>query len=264
MIRSVRQHRALFLSDLHLGALGSRADLILSFLRHNQAQTYFLVGDILDLWHPLLPHWTDEAQQVVDHLAERQTAGAVIHYLRGNHDPDPMLAPGPKRLDVAAVDQVIYHAGDQRRYLVLHGDSADARVVRSHAMTRLGSRIDHMLRRLDRGLSVLRRGTPAEARSTIEALLAGVNSLLYRGRQHERRLVDMARARGVHGVICGHFHIAGLHEDHGLIYANCGDWLDSMTALAEDQDGSLRLMSWRPLAAAIRADAGTQGLEGAA
>ncbi|TGD43886.1 UDP-2,3-diacylglucosamine diphosphatase [Pseudotabrizicola sediminis] len=264
MTRSVRHHSALFLSDLHLGALGSRADLILSFLQHNHANTYFLVGDVLDLWQPLLPHWTEDAQRVVDHLRDRQTAGAVIHYLRGNHDPDPTLAPAPKHLAVAAVDHVIHEAGDQRRYLVLHGDIADARMVRSHTMTRLGSRIDHMLRLLDRGLSVLRRGTSAEARSTIEALLAGVNSLLYRGRKHERHLVEMARQHGVHGVICGHFHIAGLHDDHGLTYANCGDWLDSMTALAEHSDGSLRLLSWRPVAAAISTGMASQDLEGAA
>jgi len=263
MTRSIRHHRGLFLSDLHLGTLGSRSDLILSFLQHNRAETYFLVGDILDLWQPLLPHWTEDAQRVLDHLRDRQQAGAVIHYLRGNHDPDPTLAPKPKCLDVVAVDELIYHAGDQRRYLVLHGDIADARVVRSHVMTRLGSRIDHTLRRLDRGLSVLRRDTSAEARSTIEALLAGVNSLLYRGRKHERRLVDMARQKGVHGVICGHFHIAGLHDHHGLTYANCGDWLDSMTALAEDHDGTLRLLSWRPVAAAIHAGLAAADLEGA-
>lgn len=264
MTRAVRYHRGLFLSDLHLGALGSRADLILSFLQHNHAQTYVLVGDILDLWQPLLPHWTEDAQRVLDHLHERQRAGAVIHYLRGNHDPDPTLAPKPKGLDVAAVDRLIYQAGDQRRYLVVHGDTVDARIVQSHVMTRLGSRIDHLLRRLDRGLSVLRRGTPAEARSTIEALLSGVNVLLYRGRTHERRLVQMARQQGLHGVICGHFHIAGLHDDHGLIYANCGDWLDSMTALAEDHEGTLRLMNWRPQAKAVVADHPETELEGAA
>ncbi|MDO8884468.1 UDP-2,3-diacylglucosamine diphosphatase [Pseudotabrizicola sp.] len=261
---SIQHHRGLFLSDLHLGALGSRADLILSFLQHNHADTYVLVGDILDLWQPLLPHWTDDAQRVMDHLRSRQQAGAVVHYLRGNHDPDPARAPKPKGLNVRPVDELVYLAGDQRKYLVLHGDIVDARVVRSHALTRLGSRIDHALRRLDRGLSVLRRGTSAEARSTIEALLAGVNSLLYRGRKHEVRVVDMARQRGLDGVICGHFHIAGLHDDHGLTYANCGDWLDSMTALAEDSDGTLRLMSWRPVAAALNAGLPSPELKGAA
>lgn len=247
MAQPLRFHRTLFLSDLHLGAIGSRADLILSFLQANRADTYVLAGDILDLWQPLLPHWTEDAQRVLAHLQDRQANGATLHYLRGNHDPDPACAPDRKRLDVTPQDHLIHHSPDKRRYLVLHGDIVDARMVRSHAMTRLGSRIDHILRRLDRGLSVLRRGTSAEARSTIETLLSGVNAMLYRGRKHERKLVEMARKLDVQGVICGHFHIADLHEDHGLIYANCGDWLDSMTALAEAHDGTLSLLSGRPV-----------------
>jgi UDP-2,3-diacylglucosamine pyrophosphatase LpxH len=247
MAQPLRFHRTLFLSDLHLGALGSRADLILSFLQANRADTYVLAGDILDLWQPLLPHWTEDAQRVLAHLQDRQASGATLHYLRGNHDPDPTCAPDRKRLDVTPQDHLIHQSPDKRRYLVLHGDIVDARMVRSHAMTRLGSRIDHILRRLDRGLSVLRRGTSAEARSTIETLLSGVNAMLYRGRKHERKLVEMARKLDVQGVICGHFHIADLHEDHGLIYANCGDWLDSMTALAEAHDGTLSLLSGRPV-----------------
>ena len=31
----------------------------------------------------------------------------------------------------------------------------------------------------------------------------------------------------------------------GLIYANDGDWVESLTALAEDTDGTLRLLSHR-------------------
>lgn len=87
---------------------------------------------------------------------------------------------------------------------------------------------------------------------------------MYRGRKHERLLVERARKKGLHGVICGHFHIAGLHDDHGLTYANCGDWLDSMTALAEDHSGTLSLLSWRPVAAAINADLVSPEMGGAA
>jgi UDP-2,3-diacylglucosamine pyrophosphatase LpxH len=139
--------------------------------------------------------------------------------------------------------------------LVLHGDIVDTRFVRSHLITRLGSRIDHGLRLLDRALSRQRRGAALEARSTIEGLLAGINVMLYRGRRHERRLVEIASQMGLDGVICGHFHIANLNQDHGLIYANCGDWLDSMTALAETQDGSLQMLSMRPAAEGLTLDA---------
>ena len=61
--------RTLFISDLHLGALSSRPDLVLRFLQQHRADTYVLIGDILDLWHLLLPHWTAQDQ------ADRPSAG---------------------------------------------------------------------------------------------------------------------------------------------------------------------------------------------
>lgn len=235
--------KTLFLSDLHLGALGCRADRLLEFLKGNPAETYILVGDVLDLWQPLLPHWTRADQAVIDHLRARAEDGARLVYLTGNHDPDPARAPRSRCLPVAPVAEMIHEAADGRRYLVLHGDAIDSRLMRAHAFTRLGSRIDHCLRRIDRGLRWLRGQTRDDVRTSIECLLTSINGLLYARRGHERQLVGMARRRGLDGVICGHFHIAGLHEDHGLIYANCGDWVDSFTAIGEGHDGRLSLLA---------------------
>jgi UDP-2,3-diacylglucosamine pyrophosphatase LpxH len=244
-VASAGHRRALFLSDLHLGALGSRPDLILRYLRAHPADSYYLVGDVLDLWLPFLPHWSDQDQAVIDHLRQRQAEGAALHYIRGNHDPQPECAPEHARLDVEPVETLVHRGGDGRRYLVIHGDQADSRLVRWHWTTRLGSLIDHVLRRLDQRLRWLSGRTDGEARSMVEAMLNSVNALSYAGRRHERRMVAMAHAQGLDGVICGHFHIAGLHEDHGVLYANCGDWVDSFTALEERADGSLRLFGGR-------------------
>ncbi|MFB2595549.1 UDP-2,3-diacylglucosamine diphosphatase [Paracoccus sp. p4-l81] len=239
-------HRTLFLSDLHLGALGCKADRLLDFLTDNPADHYLLVGDVLDLWHPLLPYWTAADQAVIDHLAARRAAGAKITYLTGNHDPDPAAALATRGLAVATCRQIVHCAGDGRRFLVVHGDICDARFFRAHVLTRLGSRVDHLLRRMDRALTRLRRRSSPEARSTIEAALASVNMLMHRGRAHERRVIGLARDMGLDGAICGHFHIAGLHDDHGLTYANCGDWVDSLTAIAEDERGQLSLLAADP------------------
>lgn len=249
-----RHCRTLFLSDLHLGALGAQSDRVLAFLESHRADTYVLAGDVLDLWQPLLPHWSEADQAVIDHLNARQAAGARLIYLRGNHDPHPDRAPAARRPRAEAQDRHIHQTADGRRFLVIHGDCIDARIFRAHVFTRLGSRLDHMLRLLDRGLLRLWRQSRGDARSSIEALLVWLNTLMHLGRRHERKLVDMARAEGLDGVICGHFHLAGVHSDHGLIYANCGDWVDSATALVETLDGRLHLVSAearQPAAAAV-------------
>jgi UDP-2,3-diacylglucosamine pyrophosphatase LpxH len=244
-----RQHRSLFLSDLHLGAIGCRADLILDFLQRNRAEHYHLVGDILDLWHSLIPHWTETHQAVVDHLHQRQVDGARITYVRGNHDPAPETAHPTRALRVETCLEWVHEAGDGRRYLIIHGDGQDNWLFQSNLLRRIGSRMDHGLRALDRMIDawILRLRDPQ--RGPFAKALHLLNHWLYPDRAHERRLVDLARTKGVDGVICGHFHIAALHERHGLVYGNCGDWLDSFTALAEDFSGRLHLLDARAMAA---------------
>ncbi len=55
-------------------------------------------------------------------------------------------------------------------------------------------------------------------------------------------MVTAAREHAVDGVVCGHIHRAALHEDFGLIYVNCGDWVESCTAIAEHHDGRLEML----------------------
>ena len=235
------QGRTLFMSDLHLGAISSRAGAVLDFLQNNPAQTYVLIGDILDLWHPMLPHWTPQDQAVIDHLHTRANLGARLIYVRGNHDPDPALIPDHARLPAMHVTRHIHDGANGKRFLVVHGDEGDSRLIRLHLMTRLGSLIDHGLRRCERLLRrVLRAQPQPQARETVDTLILLVNTLRYRGRRHERRMVQLARTEGLDGVICGHFHMAAVHDHFDLTYANCGDWIDSMTALEDAGDGVLR------------------------
>lgn len=242
-------HRTMFLSDLHLGAHGCRADAILEFLAHNDAETIYLVGDIFDIWDPLILHWGARQDRIVEILRARAAAGRRLIYLVGNHDR--ALAglaaedwPARARLGIEVRRQVEHRAADGMRYLVLHGDICDARLLRFHICTRVGSRIDGLLRLLDSGLRALRLRFGREARGPIEMALRGLNTVLYRSHSHERRLVALAEAAGCEGIICGHFHLAALHDDHRRRYVNCGDWTDNCTAVVEGWDGRLRLLSW--------------------
>ena len=257
----IHHHHSLFLSDLHLGARGSRADLVLHFLGRNIAQSYVLVGDFLDIGHPLLPHWTAANQAVIDHLRDRQAAGAQLIYVRGNHDPDPDAAPHGKRLPVMAVDHTVHHGPDGRRFLVVHGDAQDGRMFQSPFLTRLGTLAEEGVRAIDYLIGRFVRQPRPGQRSAIEHFLTWVNWALHPGNAHEHRLIDLARKGGFDGVICGHFHRADLHDRHGLIYANCGDWMDSFTALAADHTGRLQLLGGRD---AIVTPAEAQGQQGMA
>lgn len=240
-----QSHRSLFLSDLHLGAFGSRADLALRFLRRNVAESYVLVGDILDLGGIAGPSWGAPQQAVVDHLHQRHQDGARIVYVRGNHDPDPESAPEGLRLPVTSLAEAVHVGADGRRYLVTHGDGQDSAVLRGRLTTWAGARAEQGLRVLDGMWHRVAGRRARHQRSPIEWLLAQANGFLSGGTGHELRLVELARERGVDGVIAGHFHAARLHDRHGLVYANCGDWLDNFTALAEDFQGGFSILGGR-------------------
>lgn len=246
--RPVDRHRALFLSDLHLGALGSRADLVADFLQAHRADTIFLVGDIFDVWHPLMVRWGAAERRVVELLRQRADEGCRLVYLRGNHDAPYMSDRCTSRLasDIALpvepAARMVHVTEDGQRFLVIHGDVCDARPLRFHILTRLGSRLDSLLLLADGALRTLRLAFGPHGRGPLKLILSALNDLIYCNRAHERRLVALARAEGLDGVICGHFHIAAIHQDHGPLYVNCGDWVDSFTAVVETRDGRLQLV----------------------
>lgn len=235
--------RSLFISDLHLGARGSRPDRILEFLRGHEADTLYLVGDIFDIWNSR-PVWGPTHTQVVKLLLDRARKGTRIIYLPGNHDPVEHRSDSEWAGLIEITGRILHTAADGRRYLVLHGDCCDARAMQWHFMTRIGSWLDWGLRTTEARLRGFRRELDPDVRGPIEAMIDLFNAALRHGNRFEGRLIAAARASGADGVICGHFHKAALHSDHGLTYANCGDWLDSFTAIAEDDDGRLRMLGW--------------------
>ncbi len=60
----------------------------------------------------------------------------------------------------------------------------------------------------------------------------------------EREITRLAAEHGACGVICGHVHHAAMHERGGVLYINCGDWLESCTAVVERFDGSFEIKAW--------------------
>ncbi|MEE3650342.1 MULTISPECIES: UDP-2,3-diacylglucosamine diphosphatase [unclassified Brenneria] len=243
LLLSPIRYRSLFLSDLHLGSRGCRADKLLAFLRLHEADHIYLVGDIFDIWHRRAVHWTRHHDLIIDLLCRRERQGVKIVRLPGNHDPLSLTGRCVHPLLTAiapTANPVIHKAADKRRYLVLHGDCCDFWPGRSHAVSRLGSGIDWYLRR--------RQGLPdsqrAETSAPLHRLISRVGSLLRVGNHIERRLIDLARQNDADGIICGHLHKPALQMRNGILYANCGDWINSLSAIAEDTQGRFSLIDW--------------------
>ena len=57
-------------------------------------------------------------------------------------------------------------------------------------------------------------------------------------------MAQEAQDRGVSGVVCGHIHRAEISKINGIDYYNCGDWVESCTALVEHPDGQIDIINW--------------------
>ena len=107
--REVRQVRALFLSDVHLGMKPIRSKQLIEFLRAHDAETIYLVGDIVDGWRLAKQwHWPAEYNILIDLLLAKANAGTRIVYLPGNHDEFLREYLGTYFGEIELVDRTIH------------------------------------------------------------------------------------------------------------------------------------------------------------
>ncbi|MBK1723867.1 UDP-2,3-diacylglucosamine diphosphatase [Thiocystis violacea] len=239
------RYRSIFLSDVHLGSRGCQAQFILDFLRSTQCRQLYLVGDIIDLWAMKTGlYWPDAHNQVVREIFEKARAGTQVIYIPGNHDDLFRDHLDARFGDVVVRDEIVHTTADGRRFLVLHGDKFDGVVQHSLWLAKLGSRAyDHLLA-LNASLSWLRSLFGLRYWSLAGYLKHKVkNAVSYIG-SYEHAVATEAERRELDGMICGHIHHAEMRDIQGVTYCNCGDWVESCTALVEHHDGRLELLRW--------------------
>jgi UDP-2,3-diacylglucosamine pyrophosphatase LpxH len=237
--------RAIFLSDLHLGLTGCRADLALGFLRATSSERLYLVGDILDLWvMRRRVRWDPAYNKLIRHVLKRAQRGEQVVYLPGNHDADVGSLAGVGVVNVRVAPQILYDALDGRRLLVTHGDEADA-VVRAHpVLARFGAHAYDWLIWLNHLNNRARELVGAEPWSFSRAVKASVKRATTYISNFEQVVAQRARSVGAQGVICGHIHQPAITEWEGIAYLNCGDWIEHCTAVVERWSGRFELVAW--------------------
>ncbi len=240
-----RRYRSLFLSDVHLGTKGCQADLLLDFLRYHDADTIYLVGDIVDGWRLRSGwYWPQAHNDVVQKLLRKSRKGTRMVYLPGNHDEFLRDYYGNHFGGIEVVETAIHEAADGKRYLVIHGDVFDVVVRHARWLAFLGDGAYTAALGLNTYLNWIRRklGFPYWSLSQW-AKLKVKNAVNFIGR-FEEAVATEARRHKVDGVVCGHIHHAVIHDGFGVDYINCGDWVESCTAIVEHADGRFELIDW--------------------
>jgi len=241
--------RSVWISDVHLGFRGCSADFLLDFLHKTECEYLYLVGDIIDMWEmKKRVYWPQAHNNVIRTILGKAKHNTKVIYVPGNHDEALRDFDGMVFGNVEMRNETIHTTADGRKLLILHGDQFDGIVKISPMLSKIGSRLYDYLLRANRWVNYVRRKLGFSYWSLAAFLKHKVKNAVQYIDSFEEAVAHEASRQNVDGVICGHIHRAEITRHHGVDYYNCGDWVESCTALVENYDGSMELIQWTNLA----------------
>jgi UDP-2,3-diacylglucosamine pyrophosphatase LpxH len=239
------RYRSIFISDIHLGTRGSRADLLMEFLSRVECETLYLVGDIFDGWRLRKSwYWHESFDAVLRQVMAMARRGVQVVYIPGNHDEALRDWFGLEIAGISLQPEAVHEAADGRKFLVIHGDQFDGVIRYAKFLAYLGDWAYDTALYLNRVFNAVRRRLGYPYWSLSQWLKRQVKEAVKAIDRFEGALAGEARRRGLQGVICGHIHHAEMRPVGGVMYMNSGDWVESCTALVEHADGAFELVDW--------------------
>jgi len=254
-------YRTIFLSDIHLGSIGCQAGALKDFLKHIKVEHIVLVGDIVDFWalrrRIYFPQSHVDVVRLILKLSSKggktesgeRSVPTKITYVPGNHDEAIRKFLLPMSIGNITIEiDFVHELADGRKMLVIHGDIFDQVMKYAKWLALVGDVGYTLLLRMNMWVNFCRRRIGYPYWSLSRFVKGKVKSAVNFIGKYEEALEAEARSRGVGGVICGHIHHAELRQtENGFVYANCGDWVESMSAIVEHHDGSLELLHWQDI-----------------
>src|SRR5580658_8238318 len=134
-------YRTIWISDIHLGTRGCKAEFLLDFLRYTESENLYLVGDIVDGWRLKRSwYWPQAHNDVVQKLLRKARKGTAVTFIPGNHDEFAREYLEFNFGEVRVSNDAIHVTADGRRLLVIHGDQFDSVVAYAKWLAHLGDR----------------------------------------------------------------------------------------------------------------------------
>lgn len=246
MKKTTLSYKTIILSDVHLGTEDCKIEEVNHFLKHTHCEKLILNGDIIDGWSlSRRGGWNEKHTRfirlVLTKLEKRKTE---VIYLRGNHD-DILSRFLPLFLGKLRIVNEYIHTGDRGDYLVVHGDGFDAVTMNHKWLALLGDIGYQSLLKLNRSYNKYRAWRGKEYFSLSKAIKARVKSAVNFVGKYEEQLQTFAAKRGCCGIICGHIHTPDNKMIGDTHYLNSGDWVESLTALVEYEDGRFEIIGYK-------------------
>ena len=245
--RLPNRYRAIFVSDVHLGTKRAQTEHFLDFLRITESEWLYLVGDLVDNWALRKAwHWDQLHNDVIQKILRKARKGTRVIYIPGNHDE--LLGGHLGAYGAIAVQRHAFHlTADGRRMLIMHGHELDTVVQNMRWLAVCGELGYEMLLRLNPLVNAARRLFGFGYWSLSKYVKSRVKNAVCFISAYEEAVVHFAQKYRVHAVMCGHIHSPAERRTGAIEYYNCGDWVESCSAIVEHHDGRLELMNqFRP------------------
>lgn len=244
-----RRVRAAWVSDLHLGSRGSKAGAFLAFLRRHEIETLYIVGDLIDVWQLRRGiYWPQEHNDVIQKILRAARKGTRVVYIPGNHDDFVERFCGVYG-NIAIQKHAIHTTADGRRILIIHGHELDTVVQHARWLAFAGDLGYQFLLSLNPAINFVRRllghgywSLSAYAKRRVKDAVNFIG-------EYEKAIARYGADYEVDAVLCGHIHSAAAQRElGGVTYYNCGDWVETCSALVENDDGQIELLHFNPFA----------------
>lgn len=243
--RTQAHYRAIWISDVHLGTAGCKAEFLLDFLRFNESWDLYLVGDIIDGWQLKKNwYWKQSHNDVVQKVLRKSRKGTRVTYVAGNHDEVLRQFIGMAFGEIRIVNETTHHLLDGRKLWVTHGDFFDGIIQHAKWLAYLGDSLYTLILKLNDAFNRTRHRLGMSYWSLSQYLKHRVKNAVSFITEFEQVLVNEARRRNFDGVVCGHIHKAEIRMIDDVLYCNDGDWVESLSALVETHEGELKLIHW--------------------
>ncbi len=237
--------KTIWISDLHLGTRHCDAEGVLEFLKSHECERLYLVGDIVDLWHLRRNrYWPQAHNDVIQKLLRKARKGTDVIWIPGNHDEFCAHFAGIYG-NVVIKTHDIHHTADGRQLLVLHGHEFDTVITHAKWLAYLGDFGYTALLKANVPLNFIRNHLGLNYWSLSAYVKGRVKEAVSFIGRFQEAVAHFAELHHTDGVVCGHIHTPAVTTARGIAYYNCGDWVESSTALVEDYDGRIELVRWR-------------------
>lgn len=243
-----KKYKSIFMSDLHLGSSGCKADLICNFLKHNTSENLFLVGDIIDGWRLQRRFYFPQSHiNVIRRILTAAKRDTNVIYVAGNHDEflRIFMKYHISFGNIEIVNQHMYEAINGKTYLVMHGDMFDTFIKNNlKFLYHLGDFLYRFLLKANAIVHYFRNKLNLPHWSLSAYLKHKTKETISYLNNFEILVTDYCNKRNANGIICGHVHHAEIKKIGEIEYMNDGDWVESCTALVENYNGSWEIIKW--------------------